>query len=325
MRNRFMLVMAACACAACHGQPGPSFSGESLLALPPEAEAAHDALLNADIARADAVRRAGLAEGFAAALADDAVYLHGGIPILRGREVVKAVIAADSGGYGSAVRWQPVRAEVSRDRASGFTYGYAFVGREAGREPTLRVDRYIAFWRKGNDGWRVVAYAETYGAPPAPLTVPSTAMDGVLADVAMSPTRAPVDRLRAADVAFSHDADRLGAGEAFGRYAAADAQIFSAAGEFITGPEAITASFGPSAGNSSFTWQPILAEMSAAGDMGFTVGNATVTVEREDGNAVVRYSKYLTVWKRQRDGAWKYVVDGGNARPSPRANVPVRP
>jgi ketosteroid isomerase-like protein len=28
-----------------------------------------------------------------------------------------------------------------------------------------------------------------------------------------------------------------------------------------------------------------------------------------------RFSKYLTIWKKQRDGTWRYVVDGGSARP----------
>ncbi|MDQ2667446.1 MAG: DUF4440 domain-containing protein [Gemmatimonadota bacterium] len=318
MRTRFFLMLAACACSGCHGQPGPAFSGEMLLALPPEAEAAHDELLNADIARSDAVSQKGLVEGFVAAFADDAVYLRGGLPILRGRGAVKSVLASDTS-VGLAVRWQPVRAEVSRDRASGYTYGYTIVGRAAQNEPSLRVDRYIAFWRKGTVGWRIAAYAETGGAPPAPVALPSIADEGVLADVAMSPTRAPVDVIRAADVAFARDAARMGAGEAFGRFASPDAQIFSAAGEFITGPDAIMASFGPSGGNSSFTWQPVHAEISAAGDLGFTVGTATVTSARDADNAFIRYSKYLTVWKRQRSGEWKYVVDGGNARPSPRA------
>ena len=315
MRTRFMLALAALT-AACHSQPGPGFTGESLLALPPEAEAAHDELLNADIMRGEQVRKKGLSEGFVAAFADDAVYLRGGLPMLRGSRAIRAVVDADTARTGLAVRWQPVRAEVSRDRASGYTYGYAVV---AGAEPSsVRIDRYIAFWRKGASGWRIASYAETYGAPPGPFPVPAAAMDGMLADVAMSATRGPVDPLRAADVAFARDAERLGAGEAFGRYAAPDAQMFSSSGEFITGPQAITASFGPAVANSSFTWQPVYGEISSAGDLGFTVGNAVVTLERQDGAGVVRYSKYLTVWKRQRDGAWKYVVDGGNSRPSPK-------
>lgn len=315
MRTRFML--AAALCTACHNQPGPGFTGESLLALPPEAEAAHDELLNADITRGDAVLRKGLSEGFVAAFADDAVYLRGGLPILRGNKAIRAVVAAESAGAGFAVRWQPVRAEVSRDRTSGFTYGYTVLG-TTGAESSLRVDRYIAFWRKGASGWRIAGYAETYGAPPGPFPVPEAALDGMLADVPMSVTRSPVDRLREADVAFSREAERLGAGEAFRRFAAADAQMFSSAGEFISGPQAISASFGPAVANSSFTWQPVYGEISTAGDLGFTVGNAVVTLERQDGAAVVRYSKYLTVWKRQQGGAWKYVVDGGNSRPSPK-------
>jgi ketosteroid isomerase-like protein len=320
VRTRFMLAAWA-VCAACRGQTGPAFTGESLLAPLPEAEAAHDELLNADITRGDVVRRRGLSQGFADAFADDAVFLRGGLPILRGNPAIRAVVAAESASAGTAIRWQPVRAEVSRDRASGFTYGYAVLG-NTGQASSLRVDRYIAFWRKGAAGWRIVGYAETYGAPPGPSAVPAAAVEGMLADVAMSSTRSAVDPIRAADVAFAREAERLGAGEAFGRYAAPDAQMFSAAGEFITGPQAISASFGPAVANSSFTWQPVYGEISSSGDLGFTVGNAVVTLERQDGAAVVRYSKYLTVWKRQQDGTWKYVVDGGNSRPSPKLLKP---
>ncbi len=317
MRTRFIL-SAAVLCSACHSQPGPAFSSEALLLPPPDAEAAHDELLNADLTRGDSVRRKGVAEGFISAFTEDAVYLRGGLPILKGIRAIRAVASAESAATGLAVRWQPVRAEVSRGRTSGYTYGYTIVGRGV-EEASLRVDRYIAFWRKTAAGWRIAGYAETYGSPPTTLTLPAGAADGMLADVAMSATRDPVDPLRAADVAFARDAGGLGAGEAFGRYAAPDAQMFSAAGEFITGPDAITASFGPSSASSSFTWRPVYGEIAASGDLGFTVGNAVVTVERQDGAPLVRYSKYLTVWKRQRDGVWKYVVDGGNARPSPQS------
>ena len=326
MRTRSILVVTATLLAACHGQPGPAFSGASLLALPPEAEAAHDQLLGADLARGDSVSRKGMTEGFAAAFADDAVFLRGGLPIVRGIRAIRAVIASEAPGAGSVVRWQPVRAEVSRDRASGYTYGYTILARPVEGETSLRVDRYIAYWRKGEGGWRIVGYAETSGAPPVAVALPDRALDGVLADVPMPASKSRVDLVRAADVAFARDAERLGAGEAFGRYAAPDAQIFSAAGEFITGPEAITASFGPASGNSSFSWQPVYAEVAAGGDLGFTVGNAVVAADRGDGEAVMRYSKYLTVWKRQRDGEWKYVVDGGSARPSPRSTqVRIQP
>jgi ketosteroid isomerase-like protein len=198
---------------------------------------------------------------------------------------------------------------------SGYTYGYTIYGVAQATAPSLRVDRYIAFWRKEPTGWRIAGYAETYGSPPTPMTLPVAAADSVVADVPMSRRTGAIDAIRNADVEFSLDATKLGTGEAFGQYAAADAQIFSGPGEFITGPGAITESFGPPGRKSSLVWHPVEGEISKSGDLGFTVGNAVFNGEREDGAPIVRYSKYLTVWKRQRDGSWRYVVDGGSARP----------
>ncbi len=312
-------MLVAIIASACRGQPGAGFSGVSLLALPPEEEAAHDELLRSDLGRADSVARLGVTEGLSSSFADDVLYLRDGLPIIRGKASARAVVAAESIARGATLRWQPVRAETSRDRLSGYTYGYAIYGLPQDGGTSVRVDRYIAFWRKTPGGWRISAYAETYGAPPAPMALPAAAEAGVLADIAMSRTRAAVDVIRAVDTEFSRDASRLGTGAAFGRYAADDAQIFSPLGEFVTGPGAITALFSPPAGKSSFSWYPVEGELAKSGDLGFTVGNAVFTGEREDGKPISQYSKYLTVWKRQRDGGWRYVVDGGSARPATSA------
>ena len=316
LRTRAVFLLATLAAAACRsGQPGPSFAGAALLAPSSDAEAAHDELLLADLGRADSVARLGLAEGLTRNFASDVLYLRGGLPILRGRLASRLVIAAESLGSSASVRWQPVRAEASKDRKSGYTYGYTIYGVAQAGAPSLRVDRYIAYWRKESDGWRIAAYAETYGAPPAALALPRAAMNSVVADIPMPSRRSALDVLRSADMDFSRDASRFGTGEAFGRYAAEGAQIFSAPGEFITGPEAITESFGPPGRKGSLVWHPVEGEISKSGDLGFTVGNAVFNGERDDGAAVVRYSKYLTVWKLQKDGSWRYVVDGGSGRP----------
>ena len=317
LQTRAVVLLAALAATACRsGQLGPSFVGAALLAPSSDAEAAHDDLLLADLGRTDSVARLGLSEGLTRNFADDVLYLRGGLPILRGRVAARLVIAAESLGTNASVRWQPVRAEASKDGLSGYTYGYTIYGVAQAGAPSLRVDRYIAYWRKESSGWRIAAYAETYGAPPAALSLPRATADSVVADIPMSVRKGPLEAVRAADVDFSRDASRFGTGEAFGRYAAEGAQIFSAPGEFITGPEAITESFGPPGRKGSLVWHPVEGEISRSGDLAFTVGNAVFRGEREDGAAIVRYSKYLTVWKRQKDGSWRYVVDGGSARPS---------
>ena len=316
--RRIPVIFLTALTAACHSgshSPGASFVGAALLEPLSEAEAAHDELLRADLGRADSVVRRGLPDGLSASFTDDVVFLRGGLPVVRGRAAARAIVASESLGTGFAVRWQPVRAEASRDGKSGYSYGYTIVSTSTGAVPAIRVDRYIAYWRLLPVGWRIAAYAETYGAPPAPIELPQEATPSVLADVPMSRRAGALEAIRSADVDFSKDASKFGTGEAFGRYAASDAQIFSAPGEFISGPGAISQSFGPPTEKNSLVWHPVHGEVSEAGDLGFTVGNAVFTGEREDGARIVQYSKYLTVWKKQRDGGWRYVVDGGSARP----------
>lgn len=318
MKRLGVLLLTALSTGACHQgarTPGSAFVGASLLEPLSDAEAAHDELLRADIARADSVMRRGMSEGLAVNLTDDVVYLRGGLPILRGRDAARAIAAAESLAAPFAVRWQPVRAEASRDGQSGYSYGYTIVSTTQNGTPALRVDRYIAYWRLLPTGWRIAAYAETYGAPPTTLTLPPEAASAAIPNVAMTKRNGPLEAIRAADVEFSNDATKFGTGVAFGRYAAADAQIFSGPGEFISGPHAISESFGPPTEKNTLVWHPVHGEIAASGDLGFTVGNAVFTGVREDGAKIERFSKYLTVWKKQGDGTWRYVVDGGSARP----------
>ena len=318
MRSFSVLMSAVLAMSACRSGPslpGAPFAGSSLLTPLSDAEEAHDALLRADLSRGDSVSRLGPADGISTVLASDVVYLRGGLPIMRGRSAARAIIAAEQFGSGTAIRWQPVRAETSRDGRTGYSYGYSIYGMSAPGAPAIRVDRYIAFWRREEGGWRIAGYAETYGAPPTAMGVPGVAAAAVLPNLPMKKGTGALDAMRDADATFSATANAIGTGQAFGQFAAERAQVFSAPGEFLTGPDEISESFGASSTESSLAWYPVAGEVSPAGDLGFTVGNAVFTGKRDDGRPIVRYSKYLTVWKKQRDGEWRYVVDGGSARP----------
>jgi ketosteroid isomerase-like protein len=61
-------------------------------------------------------------------------------------------------------------------------------------------------------------------------------------------------------------------------------------------------------------WQPAYAGMAASGDMGFTTGpweaKADIKDEKPQG-----YGHFVTVWKKQADGSWKFVVDLGISHP----------
>lgn len=61
-------------------------------------------------------------------------------------------------------------------------------------------------------------------------------------------------------------------------------------------------------------WQPSHAGMSASGDMGFTTGpwEGKPDVNEEK---TLNFGHFVTVWKKQADGTWRFVVDLGISHP----------
>jgi ketosteroid isomerase-like protein len=72
----------------------------------------------------------------------------------------------------------------------------------------------------------------------------------------------------------------------------------------------------PSPKRSLLIWQPIFAEISAAGDMGFTTGPWEFKQDIND-QKPVGFGQFATVWKKQTDGTWKFVVDLGISNTQP--------
>ena len=61
-------------------------------------------------------------------------------------------------------------------------------------------------------------------------------------------------------------------------------------------------------------WQPILGMVAAAGDLGFTTGPWQAKPDVNDAKPSA-YGHFVTVWKKQPDGSWKFVVDLGISHP----------
>ena len=65
----------------------------------------------------------------------------------------------------------------------------------------------------------------------------------------------------------------------------------------------------------TLTWTPVKAEMAASGDLGYTYGNYVYTAKNKEGKLVANHGKYTSIWKKQKNGQWKVVVDMGNSSP----------
>jgi ketosteroid isomerase-like protein len=66
-------------------------------------------------------------------------------------------------------------------------------------------------------------------------------------------------------------------------------------------------------------WDPVKAEASPDGQLGYTFGKWEYQNIDKSGKKVTKYGNYLTVWKKQKDGTWKYIYDGSGSTPGPWA------
>jgi ketosteroid isomerase-like protein len=126
--------------------------------------------------------------------------------------------------------------------------------------------------------------------------------------------RKEVEKLRETELAFSKLCVEKGMAESFTFYADKDV-IKLNEGQFpIIGIDSLIASF-PVKSPQPFTleWYPLKVEVSKSADLGYTFGNWTLT----NTNGEKSFGNYMTVWKKQKDGNWKFVLDGGNSTPEP--------
>jgi ketosteroid isomerase-like protein len=59
-------------------------------------------------------------------------------------------------------------------------------------------------------------------------------------------------------------------------------------------------------------WTPTDGVMSPAGDMGYTWGHYEGHSRDADGNSKVTTGRYLTIWRKEKDGSWKVLLDASN-------------
>lgn len=110
-----------------------------------------------------------------------------------------------------------------------------------------------------------------------------------------------------ADKKFSELSKQVGMKKAFIEYIDQEGILLRPNHAPIIGADAID--FLSQVNDSAFTltWQPGGGEISQSDDMGFTYG--VYNLELKD---TVLKGTYVSIWKKQKDGKWKFVLDSGN-------------
>jgi ketosteroid isomerase-like protein len=69
-------------------------------------------------------------------------------------------------------------------------------------------------------------------------------------------------------------------------------------------------------------WYPIYADISRAGDLGYTTGPYTIT-DRSPEHRPTQHGYFFSIWQKQPDGAWKVALDLGISTPAPPTDAPA--
>ncbi len=108
---------------------------------------------------------------------------------------------------------------------------------------------------------------------------------------------------------FADMARDVGIKEAFTAFADEHA-VINHGNTIISGRDSISLFYSERLqGNVKLEWSPDFVDVSNSGDLGYTWGKYTFTSFDSLGNASESKGIFHTVWKKQKDGSWKYVWD----------------
>jgi ketosteroid isomerase-like protein len=74
----------------------------------------------------------------------------------------------------------------------------------------------------------------------------------------------------------------------------------------------------PERPTTTLNWEPSLADVSGAGDLGYTTGPSLTTDDKQN---PIQSGYYFSIWRRQSDGSWKVELDIGIKTP-PTSSLP---
>jgi hypothetical protein len=163
------------------------------------------------------------------------------------------------------------------------------------------VRKYLAYWIRRPEGWRVAAYRQL---PRAPGAVPTAMLPPSLPAFAARPARglarieAHRASLHAAEQAFSDRAQSVGLRAAFREYGRPDAMNMGGPGPIAVGLDAVTAGFPEGETISPVSWGTERSFVASSGDLGVSIGIIRGNRPAADGQPP-RFP-FFTIWRRDR-------------------------
>lgn len=205
---------------------------------------------------------------------------------------------------GVATHWEPVFGDLARSGDFGYIWGNSWVTGLTTPEGQPRKAEGFTFtvWRKQADGtWKFVLDAGGPSSPETVAAVLAAAKTAPMNDALLAPARDAADAVR----------ELFAVDESIGRASDSSATLIAAAADDAFsldlgayGRAQVTTALAASAPRG--TREVLHADVAASGDLGYSFG---LWHGPEVAGAARGEGVYFTMWKRQRNGAWRWVIN----------------
>ena len=201
----------------------------------------------------------------------------------------------------SQLSWEPAFADLAKSGDLGYTTGPWELRRTPQDSPTA-FGHYVTLWRKQADGsWKIALdLGISHQQSPKPKRVESLN------------SASPIENRRSQNQIDKARSDLLSAEHGFPTTAQGhlsrlsfDARVYRDGSFPLVGRAEIQQRFAET--NGTFIWKMVGADLSGSADFGYAYG--IVEFKAADSGKAVMPMNYLRIWKLQRNGEWKVVLD----------------
>jgi len=126
---------------------------------------------------------------------------------------------------------------------------------------------------------------------------------------AIKVTVADKKELMEVDRAFSKMSEEKGMKNAFIEYIDSNGVLLRPDQMPVIGANAIDYLIQLSDTGFTFTWEPNGGDIATSGELGYTYGIYALKPKSKD---TTIYGTYVSIWKKEKNGKWKFVLDSGN-------------
>jgi ketosteroid isomerase-like protein len=272
----------------------PKLFAFALLFFPANLKSELTTLVETELAFARLSIAKGTREAFLANLNDDSV-------LFRPQAVPGKSWIEKSPPTTAQLSWEPAFADVAKTADLGYTTGPWELRRTSGDLPSA-FGHYVTVWKKQTDGvWKIaIDIGISHPKAPRPARVESVKLGSEV-----QRRRPEIDIRRARERLLEAERRFPASTEAQLKRFADNARVYRNDSFPFVGLPSIRRSLTNSKG--TFTWSVIGAKIADSADFGYAYGRAEFKL---DGSSKpTEKANYLRIWKLERNGEWKVVLD----------------